>query len=126
LTSRAELSSSFTPHVTAWRELRGPLPIDTPNDSGEYKVWLVPFGSATIGLDGITIAFDSSNRKTDNFKVKGKECEGAVGAVRGELQRAGDVLPGSVVADAGRDRHQIPAGRPSGRSAEAPRAPKPQ
>jgi len=32
----------------------------------------VPFGSATIGLDGITIAFDSSNRKTDNFKVKGK------------------------------------------------------
>jgi len=73
LTSRAELSSSFTPHVTAWRELRGPLPIDTPNDSGEYKVWLVPFGSATIGLDGITIAFDSSNRKTDNFKVKGKK-----------------------------------------------------
>ena len=52
--------------------------LDTPNNGGEYKVWLVPFASATIGLDGITIAFDPGNKKTDNFKVKGPStCEGA-------------------------------------------------
>ena len=44
--------------------------LDTPNNGGEYKVWLVPFAAATIGLDGIAIAFDPGNKKTDNFKVK--------------------------------------------------------
>src|SRR6476659_7961710 len=51
--------------------------LDTPNNGGEYKVWLVPFAAATIGLDEITITFDPGNKKTDNFKVQTTPCEGA-------------------------------------------------
>jgi hypothetical protein len=44
--------------------------LDTPNSGGEYKVWLVPVGAATINADLISLTFDPGNKKTDNFKVK--------------------------------------------------------
>lgn len=43
---------------------------DTPNTGGEYKVWLVPTGSATIDAgDPRVLIFSGGNSKTDNFKV---------------------------------------------------------
>ena len=44
--------------------------LDTPNSGGEYKVWLIPVGAATIdGTDSKVLHFDGGNKKTDNFKV---------------------------------------------------------
>ena len=40
---------------------------ETPNNGGVYKVWLIPVGDATVEADGITLTFDSSASKTDNF-----------------------------------------------------------
>lgn len=45
--------------------------LDTPNNGGEYKVWLIRQATTTkIASDGITLNFKNSNAKTDNFKVK--------------------------------------------------------
>lgn len=42
----------------------------TPNDGGEYKVWLVPVASAVIsGTDPKVLVFTNANSKTDNFKA---------------------------------------------------------
>jgi hypothetical protein len=41
----------------------------TPNSGNEYKVWIVPVGSATVGSDGKTLSFKNSDASTDNFKV---------------------------------------------------------
>jgi hypothetical protein len=47
---------------------------DTPNNGGEYKVWLIRQATTTtVDADGITIEFENSNAKTDNFKVKADE-----------------------------------------------------
>jgi hypothetical protein len=44
---------------------------DTPNNGGEYKVWLIRQASGTtIDADTLHINFDGGNVKTDNFKVK--------------------------------------------------------
>lgn len=43
---------------------------DTPNAGGEYKVWLITKGAATVGEDGITLLFTNDNAKTDNFKIR--------------------------------------------------------
>jgi hypothetical protein len=44
---------------------------DTPNNGGEYKVWLIRQATTTtIGSDGIILNFNNSNAKTDNFKVE--------------------------------------------------------
>lgn len=43
---------------------------DTPNAGGEYKVWLITYGAATVGEDGITLLFTNDNSKTDNFKIR--------------------------------------------------------
>lgn len=43
---------------------------DTPNAGGEYKVWLITKGAATVGEDGITLSFSNSDSKTDNFKIR--------------------------------------------------------
>jgi hypothetical protein len=43
---------------------------DTPNNGGEYKVWLIrQVPSTTIENDGITLKFKGNSAKTDNFKV---------------------------------------------------------
>lgn len=42
----------------------------TPNNGNEYKAWVVPIGSATIGSDLKTLNFSNSNSKTDNFKAQ--------------------------------------------------------
>jgi hypothetical protein len=39
----------------------------------EYKAWVVPVGSATIGSDGKTLNFSNSAAKTDNFKVQAQQ-----------------------------------------------------
>ncbi len=47
---------------------------DTPNNGGEYKVWLIRQATTTtVGEDGIRLNFKNSNAKTDNFKVKTDE-----------------------------------------------------
>ncbi len=43
---------------------------DTPNAGGEYKVWLITYGAATVGEGGITLLFTHDNSKTDNFKIR--------------------------------------------------------
>jgi hypothetical protein len=49
---------------------------DTPNNGGEYKVWLIPVGAATIVGDPSTspvLSFTHDNAKSDNFKVGASE-----------------------------------------------------
>ena len=52
--------------------------LDTPNNGGEYKVWLIRQTSTTsIVGDPVTsaiLSFQSKDAKTDNFKVKEEEC----------------------------------------------------
>jgi hypothetical protein len=43
--------------------------LDTPNNGGEYKVWMTPVGSYTP--DQGTFGFINSQSKTDNFKIRG-------------------------------------------------------
>ena len=46
----------------------------SPNKGNEYKVWIVPVGSATISAtDPKVLNFASSNAKTDNFKATAEE-----------------------------------------------------
>lgn len=50
--------------------------LDTPNNGGEYKVWLTPLGSYQCLLTVVscgtgTFGFINSESKTDNFKVRG-------------------------------------------------------
>lgn len=48
---------------------------ETPNNGGEYKVWLIRQASnTTVAMDGIHINFSNSNAKTDNFKVEREVC----------------------------------------------------
>ena len=43
----------------------------TPNAGNEYKVWLIPTGSATISsTNAKVLLFANSNAKTDNFKAQ--------------------------------------------------------
>jgi len=43
---------------------------DTPNNGGEYKVWLIRRASnTTVASDGMHINFSNNNAKTDYFKV---------------------------------------------------------
>jgi hypothetical protein len=50
----------------------------TPNAGGEYKVWLIRKSEATIsGIDTKALIFNNNDAKTDNFKVKERECEGS-------------------------------------------------
>ena len=58
----------------------GTLPVQlapfsaSPNKGEEYKVWIVPVGSATIsGSDPKVLNFNNSNSKTDNFKAQAEE-----------------------------------------------------
>ncbi len=45
--------------------------LDTPNNGGVYKVWLIRMASTTsIAADGIHIDFDNNNSKTDNFRIR--------------------------------------------------------
>ena len=69
------------PHANgAYNAANGSTPVqmlpfnNTPNNGGEYKVWLIRQATTTtIGADGITLDFDKNNAKTDNFKVKTEE-----------------------------------------------------
>jgi hypothetical protein len=76
--------------------------LDTPSSGGEYKVWLVPFAAATIGLDGITLTFDPGNKKTDNFKVKvtTPPCEGSECPCDPECPPPGSTIAGEKFYDA--------------------------
>ena len=48
---------------------------DTPNNGGEYKVWLIrQVASTTIATDGMHLNFSPNNAKTDNFKVVFEPC----------------------------------------------------
>jgi hypothetical protein len=58
----------------------GTLPVQlapfsaSPNNGNEYKVWLVPVGSATIsGSDPKVLNFTNSSSVTDNFKARAEE-----------------------------------------------------
>ena len=58
----------------------GTLPVQlapfsaTPNKGNEYKVWIVPVGSATIsGSDPKVLIFAKADSKTDNFKAQPEE-----------------------------------------------------
>jgi hypothetical protein len=69
----AHASGTFNP-------ANGMLPIQlapfsaSPNKGNEYKVWLIPVGSATIsGSDPRVLDFNNSNSKTDNFKAQAEE-----------------------------------------------------
>ena len=43
---------------------------DTPNNGGEYKVWLIPVGEYDAAGCAANHGFCSGSTKTDNFKVK--------------------------------------------------------
>jgi hypothetical protein len=43
---------------------------DTPNNGGEYKVWMTPVGSYSTDTTVGTFGFINSQSKTDNFKVR--------------------------------------------------------
>ena len=48
---------------------------NTPNNGGEYKVYLIQQTSTvSVAEDGITINFKSKDSNTDNFKVKNAAC----------------------------------------------------
>ncbi len=48
---------------------------NTPNNGGEYKVYLIQQTSTvSVATDGITINFKSKDSNTDNFKVKNAAC----------------------------------------------------
>jgi len=58
----------------------GTLPVQlapfsaSPNSGNEYKVWMVPVGSATVsGSDPKVLSFANSNAVTDNFKAQAEE-----------------------------------------------------
>jgi hypothetical protein len=58
--------------------------LDTPNNGGEYKLWLIPVGNVTAGgstlEDGAALEFSQGGVKTDNFKLQlgdGDGCEPA-------------------------------------------------
>src|SRR6185503_5635801 len=58
----------------------GTLPVQlapfsaTPNNGNEYKVWMVPVGSATISAsDPKVLNFTNSSSVTDNFKARAEE-----------------------------------------------------
>jgi len=58
----------------------GTLPVQlapfsvSPNKGNEYKVWIIPVGSANIsGSDPKVLNFSNSNSATDNFKAKAEE-----------------------------------------------------
>jgi hypothetical protein len=44
--------------------------LDTTNNGGEYKVWLIEAGCPDLSVQGAIINFRSSCSKTDNFKVR--------------------------------------------------------
>ena len=44
---------------------------DTPNDGGEYKVWMTPVGSYSTDTTVGTFGFLNDQSKTDNFKIRG-------------------------------------------------------
>jgi HYR domain/SdrD B-like domain len=55
----------------------------TPNNGGEYKVWLIPTGVATIGSDPKVLTFTDS--KSDNFKCRefpGEPPQSAIGGTK--------------------------------------------
>ena len=67
----------LTPHANGVLDVaNGTIPVqlipygDTNNPGGEYKVWLIKKGAATIGEGGITLSFSNSDSKTDNFKIR--------------------------------------------------------
>jgi hypothetical protein len=69
------LNGTFNPN-------NGSMPVQlipfntTPNNGGEYKVWLIrQTSTTTIAQDGIHINFKSADSKTDNFKVEPEECQ---------------------------------------------------
>jgi SdrD B-like domain len=48
---------------------------DTPNNGGQYKVWLIRQAANTIvAADGMHLNFNNNNAKTDNFKVTFVPC----------------------------------------------------
>jgi hypothetical protein len=67
------------PHANGTADVGVPVQLipydDTPNNGGEYKVWLTPGGSYQCDLSlvscdaGDTFGFIRSESKTDNFKV---------------------------------------------------------
>src|SRR5215217_8161491 len=44
---------------------------DTPNEGGEYKVWMTPVGSYSTDTTVGTFGFLNDQSKTDNFKIRG-------------------------------------------------------
>jgi hypothetical protein len=56
---------------------------DTPNNGGEYKVWLTPVADYSEG-DG-TFGFSNQDSKTDNFKVIPSTTTGSTGVTLGCL-----------------------------------------
>lgn len=69
------------PHANGtFNPANGTLPVQlapfsaTPNKGNEYKVWIVPVGSAMIsGSDPKVLLFKHSNSSTDNFKAQSEE-----------------------------------------------------
>lgn len=46
--------------------------LDTPNNGGEYKVWLTPYAALDFTAPGNRHGFVPADSKTDNFKVKAR------------------------------------------------------
>jgi len=65
---------------------------DTPNQGGEYKVWLISQASGCVSsVSGAVITFSNSCAKTDNFKVEGATAQtiGISGAKYRDANRNG-------------------------------------
>ena len=75
----ASPASGMCAHLNGTQDINnGSIPVqllpynDTPNNGGEYKVWLIrQTGTTSIdAIDPRVINFQNSNSKTDNFKVR--------------------------------------------------------
>jgi hypothetical protein len=79
--SGAAPAAGLCAHVNGtFNPANGTLPVQlapfssSPNKGNEYKVWIVPVGSATIsGSDPKVLNFTKSNSATDDFKAQAEE-----------------------------------------------------
>jgi hypothetical protein len=75
LSAGGVITQNLGTHATSGGKCPGAISIqllpflDTPNNGGEYKVWVTPVSAYDPNLSG-TFGFVAGNVKTDNFKVK--------------------------------------------------------
>jgi hypothetical protein len=69
--------------------------LDTTNNGGEYKVWLIEAGCSGLTVEGSIINFKGGCKKTDNFKVK-KCANGLPADPNGICQTPPELCPDGV------------------------------